>query len=154
MEGDHPADIPLGEALHFRQFVGQFASQARDHGGAPAFLLLPDGDHAANIPVKVHKFSIDRPQGSRLGLLDSVLDLLEEDWEVGGHPENRFAHGKTRSGPFYIPSLHARNLPLEQAGGDRLKDQFHFREFFVFGLVVPDERVSGRLQAANFRLDQ
>lgn len=92
IKGKHRLDIPLGEAFHFRQFVEQFTGQPGDDRGSPAFLLLTGRDDAADVPIKLDKFGIDRQYGARLGLLDSVLDLLQKDRKVIREALFLFAH--------------------------------------------------------------
>ncbi len=39
-------------------------------------------DNATDIPIKLDQFGIDRQHGPRLSLLNTVLDLLQEDREI------------------------------------------------------------------------
>ena len=50
------SEKPFTSGSSFAQFTGQ----PGDDGGAPAFLLLPGGDHPADVPVELDQFGVYR----------------------------------------------------------------------------------------------
>jgi hypothetical protein len=77
-KSNHAADIAFGKSLLFRQFVSQLAGQSGNDGCSPAFMQLPEMNHAADISVHSDEFSIHRQDSASLGLPNACLDLQQQ----------------------------------------------------------------------------
>jgi hypothetical protein len=108
VEGQHPLDVALREALLLRQLVVQVAGQAGNHAGAPALLLLAPVNEAADLPAEPNQLGIDGQHRPRLGLTHALTDLAQQGRAVGrqgrqlGHDHSSLCRG--RSSPFSVPA--------------------------------------------------
>ena len=95
----HPTrlDVTLGEPLHFGEFVSQVACEAGNDACAPAFLPLTLVDELADVPVEANQFSVHGQDGTGLGSLDTILDVVEQDSVVPVLGKARRRDGPSRS---------------------------------------------------------
>ena len=92
MEGQHPLDVALREALLLGELVVKIASQAGNHAGAPALLLLASVNKAADLPVEPDQLGIDGQHRPRLGLTHALTDLAQQG-RVVGRQGRQLGHG-------------------------------------------------------------
>jgi hypothetical protein len=78
VEGQHPLDVALREALLLGELVVQVAGQSGNHAGAPALLLLASVNGAADLPVEPNQLGIDGQHCPRLGLANPLTDLAQQ----------------------------------------------------------------------------
>ena len=72
-EGSHVFEVAGGEAGHLREGRLEVDGEPIDDPGAPALMVLPGEDLAADLPVKQHHVAIDREGRADLGRLDAIL---------------------------------------------------------------------------------
>jgi hypothetical protein len=83
VEGQHPLDVALREALLLGELVVQVAGQAGNHARAPALLLLAFVNEAADLPVELDQLGIDGQHRPRRGLTHALSDLAQQGRVVG-----------------------------------------------------------------------
>ncbi len=77
-EGTHVHQVRPREPAHVGELSAQIVRQPLDHLRSPAFVFLADKDLAANVPIELKQFAIDREAGAYLSSADSRLQLIEE----------------------------------------------------------------------------
>lgn len=97
VEGQHPLDVALREALLLAELVVQVASQAGNHAGTPAFLLLASVNEAADLPVEPNQLGIDGQHRPRRGLTHALTDLAQQG-RVVGRQGQQLGHDFWRAG--------------------------------------------------------
>jgi hypothetical protein len=97
VEGQHPLDVALREALLLAELVVQVASQAGNHAGTPAFLFLASVNEAADLPVEPDQLGIDGQHRSCLGLAHPLPDLAQQG-RVVGRQGRQLGHGSVSAG--------------------------------------------------------
>ena len=92
VEGQHPLDVALREALLLAELVVQVAGQAGNHAGTPALLLLASVNEAADLPVEPNQLGIDGQNRPRLGLTHALTDLAQQG-RVASRQGRQLSHG-------------------------------------------------------------
>ena len=83
-ERRHVAQVTDRQSAHVRVRRPQVRGQALDHLGAPALLVLPRDDVAADLPVGLDEDVVDGPGRAQLPGREGLLDGVEQLVVLGG----------------------------------------------------------------------
>ena len=85
---NHQFAVPLGKSLFLGEFIFQIHGEPRGGACAPAFVFLPRGDQATDVPIEANHIGVGREGGAVLGGADAGFDVGEKiavDGEFSTH---------------------------------------------------------------------